>query len=563
MIFKSTFPDLDIPDIDVPRYCIGEGKRHNAQSNNRSGFAIADGPTGKKMDIYEIEKKSKGFASGLANKLGFGYDDVLAIFTPNTIYYPVVFYGTLMVGGVATLVNPNYTARELAYQLKDSNSKAIATQSHLVEITKEAIGIAGLNIKNENIILLDIEANKSAVGNCHIEDFLCFEKDFVQYKISNNEAETKVAALPYSSGTTGVPKGVMLTHKNVVSSIYLNAIFAEYDEWTDRKTYPPKFIGVLPFYHIYGFNSIMNCGISMGVGIVVMPKFDSDLFLQIVQEHRITFGHVVPPIIIGLVNNPNIHKYDLSSMKSIRTGSAPMGKDALAKFYERFKNLGVVRAYGLTETSPTLSNSFKHHENDGSSGVLLNNLEAKVIDENGNLLGYNQIGELCFRGPTIMKGYLNRPDATKETIDEDGFLHTGDLGFFDLKNNLHAVDRIKELIKYKGYQVAPAELEGLLLMNENVADCAVIGIDLEEQATEVPKAYLVLVEKHKSASKEEKDRLAKEIGAWLNQQVAPHKKLRGGVEVLEAIPKNNSGKILRKELKTLEIVKQLAYYTSF
>ncbi|OLY84302.1 4-coumarate-CoA ligase 1 [Smittium mucronatum] len=555
MIFKSQLPSLDFPNIDIPQYCFTQGKINYAMARNRTKFALCDGPTGKTFNIEQVEAKSTQFASGLANKLGFKRDEVLALYTPNTIYYPIVVYGTLMTGGIVTLANPNYTARELAFQLKDSNSKAVATQSDLIPVVKEAISIAKLNILDSDIIILDT-VGKSGSSYVHIEQFLT-NLPFKAFEIgTKEEAENKVAVLPYSSGTTGLPKGVMLTHKNIVSNIIMNSCFAVNDNWIDRSVLAPTFVGVLPFYHIYGFVSILNLGIAMSIGLVVMPKFESNKFLSIIQDYKITFGHIVPPIIMGLINNPDIGKYDISSMKAIRTASAPLGEKALNKFFGIFKNIGVVRAYGLTETSPTLCNSYKDHENDGSSGVLLHNLEAKVIDPDGNLLGYNQPGELCFRGPTIMKGYLNNIEATTRSIDSDGFFHTGDVGFVTESNDFHVIDRIKELIKYKGFQVAPAELESLLLSHPDIADCAVIGIYDEDQATELPKAFVTLAPNNSKLSESQKLAKIKQMTEWLNSQVAPHKKLRGGMEVLDNIPKSQAGKILKNVLKNNEKAKR-------
>ncbi|OMJ20249.1 4-coumarate-CoA ligase 1 [Smittium culicis] len=559
MIFKSQLPKLDFPDIDIPTYCFTQAKINYAMAKNKTEFALCDANTNTTFDVEEVQAKSVGFASGLVNKLGFKRDDVVAIYTPNSIYYPVAVYGTLMVGGIVTLANPSYTPRELAFQLKDSNAKAVVTQSELAEATREAIKISKLNIPDENIIIIDIKAPNSRnirSAHIHIENFYS-NLPFDVYKITSKaEAENKIAVLPYSSGTTGLPKGVMLTHKNIVSNIIMNSCFAVNDEWIDRSRIAPKFIGVLPFYHIYGFVSILNLGISMSIGLVIMPKFDSDKFLEIIQKHRITFGHIVPPIIMGLINNPNIGNYDISSMRAIRTASAPMGQKALTKFYSIFKNIGVVRAYGLTETSPTLCNSYKDHANDGSSGVLLHNLEAKVIDLDGNLLGYNQTGELCFRGSSIMKGYLNNPEANVRSIDKDGFFHTGDVGYVDEQNNFFVIDRIKELIKYKGFQVAPAELESLLLSHPDIADCAVIGIYIEDQATEIPKAFVTLTSANSSLSGQEKKAKTAAIISWLNSKVAPHKKLRGGMEILDTIPKSTAGKILKNVLKSNEKAKR-------
>ncbi|PVV01888.1 hypothetical protein BB560_003682 [Smittium megazygosporum] len=281
MIFKSNFPKLDIPNIDIPQFCIREGKRRSSQSSKRCGFAIRDGPTGKSMDIYQLETASIKLASGFAHKLNIQPNQVVSIFSPNTIYYPVVVYGTLMLGGIVTLTNPTYTPREFAHQLKDSNSVAIATQSHLLKVTLEAIRLSGLNIPMQNIFLLDIHpVNNSPYS--HIED-LYLDKPVKICRIgTEEEASKKVAVIQYSSGTTGLAKGVLLTHKNILSSMIMNSCFAVYDEWFDRSKYPPKFIGVLPFYHSYGFGSVLNLGISM--------VFCLSLFLSLIELKLLNFS---------------------------------------------------------------------------------------------------------------------------------------------------------------------------------------------------------------------------------------------------------------------------------
>ncbi|PVU86570.1 hypothetical protein BB560_006660 [Smittium megazygosporum] len=552
MIFKSKFPKLDIPNIDLPQYCFMEGKRRYCQSRNRLDFAIRDAITGKSMDIYEIESMSIQFASGLVNILGFKKDEVVALFSPNSIYFPIVSFGTMMAGGSITLANHTYTSRELLHQLADSNTKVIATESGLLDTVLKAIKMGNLDIPISKIILIDINPTHTKHGATHIEHFYSNAPVSISRIESKTDAETRVAAIPYSSGTTGVAKGVMLTHKNLITAVIMNSCFSVYDNWFDRKNNPPVYICALPFYHIYGFNSILNLGIANSIGIIVMQRFQIESFLSHIEQYKAEFVNLVPPLVTQISKYPNITNYNLSSIKAIRTGSAPTGKDSLARFYSIFKNIGVVRAYGLTETSPTVVQTLKNHPNDGSSGTLHSNVEAKVVDIDGNQLGYNQVGELCFRGPSIMKGYLNNPEANAKSFDSENFFHTGDIGFVDEKENFHITGRIKELIKYKGFQVPPAELEGLLLKNDNVADSAVIGVYDGEQDTELPKAYIVLASKHSHLSKIKKDQIAQEAKAWLETQVAPHKKLRGGISVIDEIPKNPSGKILRHILKDMD-----------
>ncbi|PVV01229.1 hypothetical protein BB560_004362 [Smittium megazygosporum] len=551
MIFKSQLPPVDISDLDLVSFCLSEAKREFARSTNKNTFALREDTSGISFTIFDIEKYSKQFASGLIHNLGFKDNDVLALFTPNTVYFPIVVFGTLMSSGICTLANPTYTPRELAHQLRDSGSKAIATQSYLLPTVKKALELAGLNFSDSQIILLD-NAPPAASAHPHINNFYS-PAPFNIFKINcPNMSKDRVAILFYSSGTTGVSKGVMLTHKNLVTSITINSNFFFLDGYLDESVHPRCFLAVLPHYHVYGFVINLLMGICTATGNIIVPKYETTNFMYLVQKYRVTFCHVVPPIIVSILNFQNSADYDISSCKFFMTGAAPLGKDVLAKFSKTYPNIYVVQAYGMTETSPTVTNAFKTHPHDGSSGVLLSNMDSKVVDEDGNPLGFNQVGEICMRGPNVMKGYLNNPEATANSIDSEGFMHTGDIGYVGTNYNYYIVDRKKELIKYKGYQVPPAELESLLYLHEDVADSAVIGIYLEDQATEVPKAFIALSHKNSNLSPSQVDEKVAQILEWINSQVAPHKKLRGGIQVLDSIPKTASGKILRKDLRAME-----------
>jgi acyl-CoA synthetase (AMP-forming)/AMP-acid ligase II len=350
--------------------------------------------------------------------------------------------------------------------------------------------------------------------------------------------------IPYSSGTTGLPKGVLLTHYNVVANlVQVKAVENDYNEHD-------VFIGVLPFFHMYAMLVILNLALHVGVKTVVMPKFDLLDFLKLAQDHKATYLHIVPPIVLALAKHPAVLQFDLSSVRVILSGAAPLGPDLEREVLARFPKLKIKQAYGLSEASPAISLSPSNAIKPGAAGLLLPNIEVKVIDTvSGQLLDHHTDGELCFRGPNVMKGYLNNPTSTAATIDADGFLRSGDIGHVDDDCHLYIVDRAKELIKYKGYQVAPAELEGLLLKHPAVADAAVIGIP-DEEAGELPKAFVVL--------KPGQTVSAEEVIKYLEGQVAPHKKLRGGLEFIEKIPKSMSGKILRRELKAAEIAKRNA-----
>ncbi|HKG23258.1 MAG TPA: AMP-binding protein, partial [Blastocatellia bacterium] len=337
--------------------------------------------------------------------------------------------------------------------------------------------------------------------------------------------------LPYSSGTTGLAKGVMLTHYNLVANCS-QALTVEVPSEDE------VLIGVLPFFHIYGMVVILNMGLHLGQTIVSMPRFDLEQFLDLLQKYGVTRGYLVPPIILALAKHPLVDKYDLSKLRLLNSGAAPLGEDVARACADRLGCI-VKQGYGLTETSPVTHMSPSEPEKIklGSSGHLISNTECLVVDPaSGEDVGPNRQGEIWIRGPQVMKGYLNNPEATAITIDAGGWLHTGDIGYADEEGYFYIVDRVKELIKYKGMQVAPAELEAVLLTNPLIADAAVIPSP-DEEAGEVPKAFVVL----------KGEITPEEIMSYVADRVAPHKKIRR-LEVIDQIPKTASGKILRRIL---------------
>ncbi len=341
-----------------------------------------------------------------------------------------------------------------------------------------------------------------------------------------------LVVLPYSSGTTGINKGVMLTHGNLVSNVA--QVLAGADIREDE-----AFIAVLPFFHIYGMQVLMNTGLRAGVTVITMPRFDLEQFLQLHQDHGITRSFVAPPIVVALAKHPIVDNYDLSKLEQVFSGAAPLSAELALECGARL-GCDVVQGYGMTELSPvshlTPPGSFKP----GSCGVTAPNTLTKVIDPaTGEELGIDQDGEVCIQGPQVMVGYLNNKQATEATIDPDGWLHTGDIGHIDADGHLYVVDRLKELIKYNGFQVAPAELEALLLTHPAVADAAVIGRP-DEAAGEIPVGFVVL---RPGAEATEAD-----ISDFVAGQVAHYKQLRH-IEFIDAIPKSASGKILRRMLR--------------
>jgi acyl-CoA synthetase (AMP-forming)/AMP-acid ligase II len=340
-----------------------------------------------------------------------------------------------------------------------------------------------------------------------------------------------LVVLPYSSGTTGLPKGVMLTHHNIVANICQIDAVEPYGQ-------ADTLIGILPFFHIYGMTVIMGTALYKGATVVTMPRFDLEQFLQLMQNYGVTWAYLAPPLVLALAKQPLVDQYNLSKLKTILSGAAPLGKDVAQACAQRLGCL-VRQGYGLTESSPVthLTPYDPAKVKPGSIGLVVPNTEYKVMDYlTGAEAGPQQEGELWVRGPQVMKGYLNRPEATAAMIDSEGWLHTGDIGYADEDGYFFVVDRLKELIKYKGLQVAPAELEAMLLTHPAVADAAVIGSP-DEEAGQVPKAFVVL----------RTPVAAEEIMTYVAQRVAPHKKVRR-LEIIDQIPKSPSGKILRRLL---------------
>ncbi|HKG79358.1 MAG TPA: AMP-binding protein, partial [Pyrinomonadaceae bacterium] len=344
-----------------------------------------------------------------------------------------------------------------------------------------------------------------------------------------------LVALPFSSGTTGLPKGVMLTHHNLVANICQMEGLCYFYE-TDT------LICVLPLFHIYGLVVVLNMGLYTGATIVMMPRFELESFLKAVQDYDVSLAHIVPPIVLALSKNPIVDNYKLPKLKTLFSGAAPLGEELTRACMDRL-GCNIRQGYGMTETSPVTHSSPAppRASKFGSVGVAAPNTECKIIDlDSGVPLGPGQKGEVCVRGPQIMKGYLNRPDATAHTIDNEAWLHTGDIGYADEDGHFFIVDRAKELIKYKGFQVPPAELEAVLLTHPCVADAAVIPC-ADDEAGEVPKGIIVLRQPAEPEA----------ILEFVAERVAPHKRIRY-LEFVEKIPKSPSGKILRRVLVDME-----------
>ena len=511
-VVLSPHPDVTVPDVPLHEFVLADAMRRASQA------ALIDGPSGRTLTYGQLAGGVRRVAAGLAAR-GLAKGEVFAIYSPNVPEYALAFYGVSAAGGVNTTISPLYTVDELVRQLTDANARFLLTVPPFLDRALEAAGRSGV----EEVFVLG-----EGEGATPFADLLTAGDIPPAVEI---DPANDLVVLPYSSGTTGLPKGVMLTHRNLVANLCQGAPVLLAGEGE-------RLIAVLPFFHIYGLVVLMAAAVSRGSTLVTMPRFDLEEFLRLLQDQRITRAYVAPPIVLALAKHPLVDKYDLSSLKSIFSGAAPLDASLERACTERL-GCEVIQGWGLTETSPVVTTNYNtpRGPRPGSVGVPLPNTELRVVDPaTGADVSRGETGELLVRGPQVMKGYLNAPEATAAMLDPDGWLHTGDLGTVDEHGYVFIVDRVKELIKYKGLQVAPAELEAVLISHPEVADAAVVRYP-DEEAGEVPKAFVV--------ARNPVD--PEELKAFVAERVAPHKKVRL-VEFVDEIPKAASGKILRRLL---------------
>ncbi|HAF13638.1 MAG TPA: 4-coumarate--CoA ligase family protein [Blastocatellia bacterium] len=516
MIFKSPHAPVTIPEISLTDYVL----RRVEELGDKP--ALIDGPTGRTYTYSQLPGYIKRLAAGFAAH-GVTKGDVLAIYSPNLPEYALAFHAVATLGAATTMVPPLFTDEEIIKQLKNSGAKYLLTIPQLMEnarVVAQAIGIRKIFVIGE------------ADGAISFASLLIGGDKTPDVQIDPRE---DVAALPYSSGTTGFPKGVMLTHRNLVAMMRLmeaNHAFSQDD----------TIVCVVPMYHLYGLHIVVNLGLSQGATIVTVPRYDLEQFLQALEHYKVTVAPLVPPLVLALSRAPQLDQHDLSALRLIHCGAATLA-DSVASACSARLGCEIRYGYGLTEVSPlshaSLSDSSKHTP--GSVGYCLPNTECRIVDyTTGAELGPNREGEIWIRGPQVMKGYASNEQATSEMINSEGWLRTGDIGYCDADGQLFVVDRLKELIKTNGRQVAPAELEALLLSHSAIADAAVIPSP-DEKSGEVPKAFVVL----------KTEASAEEIMEFVSARVAPYKRIKR-VEFVSEIPKSPAGKILRRVLKERE-----------
>ncbi|XP_022826495.1 probable 4-coumarate--CoA ligase 1 [Spodoptera litura] len=502
--------------------------------------SVTCGASGRSYDYGMMRMMIERCACALAGPLKLGPGERLGLILPNIPEFVVLIHGAMRAGLVVTFANPLYTADEVTRQFKDCNVKAIATIELFMPVAKEVaknlkdykgtIWVGGEDDKGQGIFGL-----KSLLMADHQADLPTVNPD-------------EVCLIPYSSGTTGMPKGVMLTHKNLVSNLKQTQC-PKMMKYEGEKGKGDVLLTVPPFFHIYGFNGILNYNLKLGYHVVTMPRFTPEDYIKCLVEYQPTTLFVVPSLLAFLATHPSVKKEHLQWVETIMVGAAPTTDSMLEKFLlkcEKTKDqIKLLQGYGMTESSPvTLMTPYTYpYSKVGSVGQLVPSTQARVVSlTTGEMLGPHKSGELWLRGPQVMKGYWNNEAATKETVDSDGWLHTGDVAYYDEDFYFYIVDRTKELIKVKGNQVSPTELENIIMELPAVADVAVVGVP-DPLAGEVPKAFVVLKPKQKLTEKDITDLVAKKLTRY--------KHLDGGVVFLESIPRNAAGKIMRNELKVL------------
>ncbi|XP_073031065.1 LOW QUALITY PROTEIN: 4-coumarate--CoA ligase 2-like [Primulina eburnea] len=531
-IFVSKLPPIPIPNhIPLHSFCF----QNLSRKSDRTCLLV--GNTGRSYTYTEVHLICRRTAAGLS-KLGVKKGDVIMLLLQNCAEFAFCFMGASMIGGVTTTANPFLTRAEIFKQFNASNSKLIVTQSLYVDKLRDPVDSGNDSPKlGRDFAVVTID---DPPEGCLPFSVLCEadENDVPDVEIDPDDT----VALPFSSGTTGLPKGVILTHKSLITSI-AQQVDGENPNWHVKED--DVVLCVLPLFHIFAINAALLCSLRVGAGILIVQKFEMGLLLELIQRHRVSVAAVVPPLVLALAKNPMVDNFDLTSIRLVQSGAAPLGTELEEALLRRLPQAVFGQGYGMTEAGPVLCLSPLFAKQpfptkSGSCGNVVRNAELKVVSpETGHSLPRNQPGEICIRGSQIMKGYLNDAEATARTIDVDGWLHTGDIGYVDEDDDVFIIDRLKELIKFKGFQVPPAELEFLLLSHPNIADAAVVPQN-DEAAGEVPVAFVVAASECQVTEEEVKEFVAK--------QVVFYKRLHK-VHFVNAIPKSPAGKILRRELR--------------
>ncbi|GMK54038.1 hypothetical protein CspeluHIS016_0106240 [Cutaneotrichosporon spelunceum] len=543
MIYTSDYPDVTLPEVGIFEYHFPAQPQFDP-----AGTAFIDGLDGRRITRGEVEHEALCLATGL-RKRGMRRHDVACMFGLNSLEWVRAAYGCMAAGITVSPANWAYSAKELAHQINDSGASFIFVAPALVPTFDAARPLLRRAFPDSRVVLLATPENQPAVKRYDIVSELYGAPGKPERFVGSQAYDT--AWLCYSSGTTGLPKGVMTTHHNFTSQ--MQALKASYQQLTPSDA----MLAFVPLSHTYGSTMVLQQPFSMGCPVVLLPKFEERAALACIEKYRITHGLIVPPIVIVLLHSELVSDYDLSSLRTLMCAAAPLGDDLTRAFEKRFAPCVVTQGYGLTETTPIITclTGAEAAGRSGWVGRLLPTYEARLVGADGRDVGEGEPdsensdgrGELWVRGPSVMKGYHNNPTATAATFS-DGWFMTGDVLVRSPDGWYKVVDRVKELIKYKGFQVPPAELEALLYTHPQIKDAAVVGVYDRTQATELPTAYVIVTS---DVDKSEGGRAAfnRDLQAWVAARAARHKRLGGGVYIVDELPKSPSGKVLRRFLR--------------
>ncbi|CAI7634221.1 unnamed protein product [Penicillium glandicola] len=548
-IYRSPYPDLDIKSVDLVSYLFS-----NPFNTPLDRPIYVNAISGEQYTFGDVIQRTRSLSNGLRQSIGVNPNDVVALFSPNTIDYPVVCHAIVGSRAIVAPTSAALTALELNAQLKTSGARFIIVHSSLLETAQKAA--KGTSV--EKIVLIDGQTPVNGQPTCNHLASTFAPVDFLT--IDPVEADRQPTFICFSSGTSGAAKGVITTHQNITSNLQQWRYQMLDSGAPSQRPARKSAIAFLPFSHIYGLNLFICQCLMWGTTVVIMPRFDLDLYLSCIQKYRPDELSVVPPIALMLVKDPRVSKYDLSSVRKILSAAAPLTSELSSALEAKFTEISNTESWGLTETSPMATAVPNDRMDKRTTGVgcIVPNMQLRFVNPESmkdalvTSDGSTEPAEIWCRGPNVVMGYYNNDEATEQAfhVDEDGtrWFRTGDIGTIDRDGYVTIQDRIKEMIKYKGLQVIPSELEGKLVDHPDVEDAAVTGIWVDDRATELPVGFVVL---SRQAQSRDQKAVLDGIHAWLNERIANHKRLRGGIHVLSQIPKSPSGKILRRQLRDL------------
>ncbi|XP_014239824.1 4-coumarate--CoA ligase-like [Cimex lectularius] len=532
-IVKSPFPDTPLPKTTFTDHLWSWIDRWHNHT------ALVCGVTRREVTYKELRNECRKFGVALLKDLGVKPGQVIATILPNIIQHPPVMFGAIEAGVIVTPVNPAYKADEIAYQLKDSGAVLAVTYPDKLETLKEIK--EKFDFPDLQIVLTPGMEDPYPEGVKSYDELVSNADPDLLYDLKPKKFSGEdTIVIPYSSGTTGQPKGVCLSNNNIIANLV--AMHAVKDIEVSSGNFQEVLPVILPIFHIYGFVIVLCQALSLGAKLIMMPKFEETKFLNALKDYGATVLYVAPPLLLYIGNSTNTTTDHLKSVRLIINGAAPVGESDIQKCLQKFsEDVFYKQGYGLTETAPVVCNMIKGKKLYASVGPPVANTSVKIMDiQTKQALGNNEEGEICVKGPQVMKGYLNRQKETDEVLDKDGWLHTGDVGYYDEEGFVYITDRLKELIKVKGFQVPPAELESVLRSHPDVEDAGVIGVPHDKYG-ETPVGFVQL----KAGGKADSNVLKR----FLKQKLASFKQIHNFVFV-DAIPKSASGKILRRELRS-------------